>query len=265
MIDKNKLMLIRQLSKRDIAKRYKGSAFGILWSLLTPIMMISVYGFVFTFVFEARFGSQGDANSDPVKGEFALLLFSGIIIHGFVADILARSPNLIVENTNFVKKVIFPLEIIPVTLIVSSFFQLLINTLVMMVAVFFIYGSIKITILWLPFIMLPLLLLMLGISWFLSAIGVFLRDIGQITSVLSTIILFVSPVFYDIELLPEGVQKFIYLNPITVIVQQLREVVIYGNLPNILDISIYYGVSIAIFVLGILFFQKVRKAFADVL
>ncbi|MCG9966645.1 ABC transporter permease [Pelotomaculum terephthalicicum JT] len=252
--------LIVQLTKRDIIGRYKGSCFGILWSFITPIFMLIVYTFVFSVVFKAKWGVGSDS-----KVEFAMVLFCGLNAYNIFSECINRAPGLILNNANFVKKVVFPLEILPIVVIGSALINGCIGFLVLMAGVVFFMGILNWTVLFLPLVLLPLLLLTLGLSWFLASLGVFLRDIGQVVTVLISALLFASPIFYPITAIPEELQKLFYLNPISYIVQDLRRIFIWGQMPD-WD-WLLAGITIGIFVtaLGHAWFQKTRGGFADVL
>ncbi|MFK8068823.1 MAG: ABC transporter permease [Gammaproteobacteria bacterium] len=253
--------LIKQMAWRDVIGRYKGSIMGLLWSFLTPILMLTVYTFVFSVVFKARWGG-GD---DESRFSFALVLFVGLIIHGLMAEVLNRAPNLILGNVNYVKKVIFPIEILPVVSFISAFFHAFISLIVLLIALLVINGSIHSTALLLPIILLPLAILILGIAWILASLGVYVRDIGLTIGILTTVMLFLSPVFFPISALPESQQSLLYLNPITFIIIQSREVLIWGNLPDWRGLLLYTMIALPILLVGYFWFQKTRKGFADVL
>ncbi len=252
-------MLIVQMTKRDVTHRFRGSFLGVFWVLILPLLMLAVYSFVFIYVFEARFGE-----STAPKGEFALMLFSGIIVHALIADILIRAPRLILDNKNLVTKVIFPLEILPIVAVLSGMVQFGVSLFVLMVGVLLVYGSLSWTALFIPLLFLPYAVLLVGIGWFLAALGVYIRDISQMSSVFATILLFVSPVFYDIITLPESVQYAIYVNPITVMVTELRYVLIEGVAPSIIPLIIYSMVSCLVAFGGYFFFRRARRGFADI-
>lgn len=259
----NRSLLI-QIVKRDIAERYKGSLLGILWTFITPILMLLVYGFVFTYVFKARWNHESAliANAD---GAFTVILFSGLILHSLFVEVITRATSSINSNVNFVKKVVFPLEILVPQLVLSSLFHFCVNLMLLLIAYIFIYQTIQPTIILVPFVIIPLLLLACGIGWFLASLGVFLRDIGQIMGLLSTVLLFISPIFFSVETLPIWGQNLVMLNPLTIIVNAFRDIAIWGTLPNIKQLSYYWLISSSIFIFGFIWFQKTRKGFADVL
>lgn len=253
--------LIWQLLKRDVQARYRGSALGLLWSLVTPIVMLSIYTFVFQTVFKSRWTDT----SGETTLSFAIILFLGLSIHGLLTETLTKSPLLIVGNQNFVKKIVFPLDILSWVTLFSGLFTFLISFVLLLALILFELKSIPVTALLVPVILLPYCVLMLGLSWVLAALGVYLRDIQQITGTLATLLLFLSPVFYSTSILPEKFQLWISLNPLSYIVESCRAVLIYGNLPSFSGWVIYSVVALTFAYLGNYFFRKVKPGFADVL
>lgn len=247
---------------REIVGRYKGSAMGLLWSFLNPVLMLSVYTFVFSVVFKTRWGT-GDVEQS--KTLFATLLFSGMIVHGLFAELVNRAPLLIVNNVNYVKKVVFPLETLPVVTLGGAIFHSAVSLLVLLIAFAIFNGFVHWTVCFLPLVLLPLVIVCLGIGWILASLGVFLRDIGQTTALLTTVLLFLSPVFYPVSSLPASVQKWMLLNPLTFIIEQAREVLVWGHLPNWLGLAGYTAASVLVAWAGFFWFQKTRRGFADVL
>ncbi|MEC6798287.1 ABC transporter permease [Photobacterium sp. S4TG1] len=256
----NERFLIKNLIKRDISSRYKGSILGVLWSLINPLIMLAVYTFVFSVVFKARWvGGTGS------KTEFALLLFSGLIIFNIFADCINRAPTLITSNPNFVKKVVFPIEVLPLVVIGSSLFQFIMGFIVWLAFYFIFFGLPHLTILLLPLTILPLIFFSLGITWFIASIGVYIKDISQMTGVITTVLLFLSPIFYSIKMLPDFFQKIMLLNPLTFIIESSRSVMIWGGGINWNEYFIQIFISIAIFIVGYMFFMRTKKGFSDVL
>jgi len=251
--------LILQMVYREIIGRYKGSLLGLAWSFLNPIFMLVVYSFVFSVVFKSRWGGSDD------KLLFALVLFVGLIVLNLFSEVLNRAPGLILTNVNYVKKVVFPLEILPVVSILSACFHSLVSFIVLLVAILVFKGFLHWTLIFTPIIFLPLILITLGFTWFLAATGVYLRDVSQTISIVTTILMFLSPVFYPISAVPEQFRAVILANPLTFIIEQAREVIIWGNLPSFIGLSIYMFISIFVFWVGFAIFQKTRKGFADVL
>jgi lipopolysaccharide transport system permease protein len=251
--------LIWRLAKRELAARYRGSLLGTLWAVLTPLLMLSVYTFVFRSVFQARWRSDEGSN-----GEFALLLFAGLILFNVFSECVSRAPGLMLENVSYIKKVVFPLEILPVVSLVVALCNAAIGFAIL--ALFYgpVFGLPPVTVLLLPLPLLPLCLMTLGLSWFLSAAGVFLRDLRQVIGVAMTMLMFMSPIFYPISAIPEGFRPLLALNPLTPILEQARDLLFWGRLP---DWSVWFLTSAAGALcawLGHLWFVKTRKGFADV-
>ena len=253
--------LIWQLLRRDIYSRYRGSVLGLLWSLATPLLMLGIYTFVFQYVFKSRWS---DAAGDTTLS-FAIVLFLGLTIHAVMAEILTKSPLLITGNQNFVKKIVFPLELLSWVTLLGAMFTFLISFGLLLVFILVELHRIPLTALLLPLILLPYFLLLLGISWFLAALGVYLRDIQQITGTLATLLLFLSPIFYSVNILPKNLQALIFLNPLSYVVESARAAVIYGKLPDFIGLGIYSLVALFLAWLGYSFFRKVRPGFSDVL
>ncbi len=252
--------LIWQMSKREVIGRYQGSVLGLFWSFFNPILMLSIYTFVFSVVFKARWGAGGES-----KFEFGLILFAGLIVFNIFAECVSRAPTLIISNINYVKKVIFPLEILPVVVMIAAIFHGIVSLGVLLLFYFLAAGSLHWTIIFSPLVALPFLLLTLGFSWFLASLGVFLRDVTQTIGLLVTVMMFLSPIFYPVSALPEKYQAIIYMNPLTFFIEQMRDVLIWGvppSWPN-LGYSLLIGILVAWF--GFVWFQKTRKGFADVL
>ena len=252
--------LIWQLTKREIIGRYRGSMLGIAWSFFNPLIMLAVYTFVFSVVFKARW----DIGTESKTG-FALALFIGLIVHGILAECMTRAPSLILNNVNYVKKVIFPLEILPWVVMGSTLFHSMISLSAWSLFFIIVNQTYYWTAIFIPLVLLPLILLTMGISWILSSIGVFLRDINQFIGVVSMILLFMAPVFYPITMLPESYQKLLYLNPLTFFIEQARVVLLMEGFPNWFGLFISFLISGMVAWLGFVWFQKTRKGFADVL
>lgn len=254
--------LIMQMIKREIASRYQGSALGIVWSFLNPLLMLAVYTFVFSVVFKARWGN---VETEESRIDFAITLFAGLIIFQLFTEIINRAPTLILGNVNYVKKVIFPIELLPLISIGVMLFHAGVSLLVLITAQIIYKGSLPSTIVYLPLILLPLLLAGLGVSWFLASISVYIRDISQIIGVFTTILMFVSAVFFPISALPENYQFIVKLNPLAIIINESRNSLIFGEPPDwgLLGLMMLIGLMLATG--GYWWFQKTRKGFADVL
>jgi lipopolysaccharide transport system permease protein len=196
---------------------------------------------------------------------FALVLFSGLMMQGLLAEVLNRSPSIIINNVNYVKKVVFPLELLPVVILGAALFHFVINVGVMVMAMLLMGMPIHGTVLLYPLVVLPLVPLTLGIGWGLAALGVFVRDIGQLTGILTTLLLFLSPIFFPLDGLPPLLQKLLILNPLTIIIESARNVLLWGEMPNWWALIIYSGVALVVCLIGFVGFQALRKGFADVL
>jgi len=253
--------LIYQMVKREVVGRYKGSILGLAWSFLNPIFMLTIYTFVFSVVFKAKWGGS----TTDSKAEFALILFTGMIVFGLFSEAINRAPSLIISNVNYVKKVVFPLEILSIISMGSALFHALVSLLILMFSFVLVNGYLPWTSIFVPIIFAPLIILSLGISWFLASIGVFIRDVGQTVGLLTTVLMFVSPIFYPISSLPEKFQGWIALSPVSFIIEQARAVLIFGLQPDWLGLMTYTLVALIILWLGYAWFQKTRKGFADVL
>jgi len=253
--------LIVQMTKSEVIGRYKGSFLGLAWSFFNPLLMLAVYTFAFSVVFKARWGVSGEES----KIQFAVVLFVGLIVYGLFAEVINRAPSLILANTNYVKKVVFPLEILPIVSMGAALFHSLISLGVLLIIFAISNGHLYWTTVFIPLVLLPLVILTLGLAWMLASLGVFLRDAGQTISVITMVMLFLAPVFYPVSAVPEKFRQFIMANPLTFIIEQAREVLIWGNLPNWLGMGIYTFAAIVVAWAGYAWFLKTRKGFADVL
>lgn len=253
--------LIWQMTRREVSARYRGSLLGLAWSFLNPLLMLLVYTFVFSVVFKARWGT--DLNESRI--DFAILLFAGMIVFGLFSETVNRAPGLIVSNVNYVKKVVFPLEILPWVSLGSVLFHSLVSLGVLLTLQLLVKLTLPWTIILFPLVLLPLILACLGLAWFLAALGVFVRDISQITSVLTTVLMFLSAVFYPISSLPENYQGWLRLNPLVLIISESRNVLILGKLPNWASLGFAMLAGLAMALAGFWWFQKTRKGFADVI
>lgn len=252
--------LLKQFSWREVEKRYKGTLLGLFWSLITPLLMLTVYTIVFGFIFKGSYGHPGET-----KIQFALGLFCGLLLWDFIAGSIIMAPALIINNANFVTKVIFPLEILPMAMIVSSVVHTAIGFVPLILLLAISQGSIPLTALFLVPIFIPVVLYALGIVWILSAIGTFLRDIGAMIPALLTIIMFMSAIFFPITAIPAAWRWVIMLNPVAVLISMARNAVVFGQVPNVTLYGIQLGVSILVAIFGYALFMKVKPAFADVL
>lgn len=252
--------LLVQMVIREILGRYRGSFFGIVWSLFNPLLMLGVYTFVFSVVFKARW--QMDVTG---KVEFAIVLFAGMIVFGFFSECVNRAPSLILNNPNYVKKVIFPLEIFPWISVGAALFHLLISLTVLVLFLLLAGNDFPLTILLFPLVIMPLVFLVLGLGWFLGSLGVYLRDVGQTIGLFTTALMFLSPVFYPIAALPEELRPFLILNPLAFVIEAARDVLIWGRIPDLPAVFAHISFSMLVAWAGFFWFQKTRRGFGDVL
>lgn len=255
--------LIRSLAAREVVGRYRGSFMGILWSFFNPVFMLLVYTFVFSVVFKTKWADSASGNDS--KTEFALVLFAGLIIFNLFAECFNRAPTLILANVNYVKKVIFPLEILPWVALGSAIFHMAISMCVWLTAYLIFMGLPQITLLWLPFVLFPLVLFIMGLSWTLAALGVYMRDVSQVTGMVTTTLMFISPIFYPVSALPEKYRQVLYLNPITPAIEMARDILYWGKAPNLIMLVVYTTTATVLAWIGFAWFQKTRKGFADVI
>lgn len=252
--------LIKASVGREVVGRYRGSFLGILWSFFNPMFMLAVYTFVFSVVFKARWNGGSDS-----KTEFALILFAGLMVFNLFAECINRAPGLILAHSNYVKKVVFPLEILVWVNLGGALFHACISLLVWLLAYIILFGTPHFSIVFLPIVIFPLLFFIVGLSWWLASLGVYLRDISQFIGIVTTAMLFLSPIFYSASSLPENYQIVLQLNPLTNVIAQVRGLLLWGEMPDLSILCIQYVVAICIACIGFTWFQKTRKGFADVI
>ncbi len=253
--------LIGSLSKREIAGRYRGSFIGVFWSFLTPLLMLGVFTFVFGEIFQARWGAATETG--PL--DFAVALFAGLLIFYFFSECVSRAPGLIIANSNFVKKVVFPLEILAIVNLGAALFHLLTGYIILLILLTLSNWNLTWYALFAPLILAPFAILVLGLTWGLAALGVYLRDIGQLVGPMLTAMMFLSPIFYPLSSVSPRLVWVYNLNPMTFVIEQMRMVMLEGIAPNFYGLFYYSLISIAVAYVGYLIFQATRKGFADVL
>tara|TARA_B100000965_G_C19592488_1_gene758576 strand:- start:1368 stop:2153 length:786 start_codon:yes stop_codon:yes gene_type:complete len=246
---------------QEIAKKYKNSFLGLYWIIITPLFMLTIYTFVFGYVFSIKWPGYAETN----LFQFSLILYCGLAFYNTFSEVVSRSPLIVLENANYVKKVVFPLEILTVVSVVASIINLLINLTLIALVKISLFSHIGLEIFYIFIIIIFFMIMMLGITWIFAAIGVFIRDLHHVTSSSVQGLLFLSPIFYPISSLPSWLQPFILLNPICVPVEQARKVLIYSQTPDVNVLMVYGGCSILILLIGYYFFKKTRKGFADVI
>ena len=253
--------LLGALFRRELASRYRGSFLGSLWMVITPLLMLGMYTFVFGVIFKSRWaglGNQGVAS-------FAIVLFSGLLLHTLLADTLGRAPGLILEDPNYVTKVVFPLELLGCVTMLTALVHFLVGFCLLLVVMGFLMPPIPLTILWIPLIVIPFTFYLLGLGWIVAAIGVYLRDLSQFMGTLVSLLLFLSPVFYPRDKAPAGLGHVLLLNPLTIPVEQVRRALFNGLMPQPGVMAIYSLGGVLAYLLGLAVFHKLRRGFSDVM
>ena len=253
--------LIRQLTWREVVGRYKGSFIGLGWSFIQPLVMLCVYTFVFSFIFKVRWGIEAGEG----KATFALALFIGLITFSVFSEVVNSAPSLVLGNANYVRKVVFPLEILPLVRLLSTLINAFFSLGVLFAGILIINHFIHWTALLLPVVWLPMILFTLGCGYFLASLGVFVRDIGTVIGVVTTMLFFLSPIFYPISAVPEPFRIFCRINPIAIFVEDARRVVLWGQFPSWPWFFFGMALSAAVLIFGFVWFMKSKKAFADVI
>lgn len=252
--------LVWQMTERDARSRYRGSAGGLLWVAFQPLLMLTVYTFFFTEMFPSRWSAGAGG-----RGDFALVVFVGLLMHGLLAEAMQRAPGLIVGNPNLVKKVVFPLDLLPLISLGSTLFHLAIGFAIWFVFHLILRGLPQVTALLLPLCVLPLAILLLGLSWLLASLGVYLRDVNYVVPALTTVLLFASPIFYPLDAIKGPLRSLVLASPLTIPVEAARRVLIDGLLPDFAALGAYTLAALAVAWLSFAWFQGTRKGFADVI
>ncbi|HMO58892.1 MAG TPA: ABC transporter permease [Roseiflexaceae bacterium] len=253
--------LIAQFTRREIEGRYRGSFLGLFWSLAQPLFMLAIYTIIFGVVFRSRWPQ---ARSESLA-EFALTVFAGLIAYTLFSESVGRAAGLIVGVPNYVKKVVFPLEILPFSVVGAALFHLLVSIVVLIAAQLVLVGSLPWTIIFLPLVLLPLLCFSLGMMWLIASLGVFVRDIGQLVAIVLQGLFFFTPIFYSIDMIPEPLRSLILINPMAPITENFRRVLLWGTLPSFAGLGLWLLATLGFMLLGYAWFMQTKKAFADVL
>lgn len=252
--------LVMRLTRRLVAQRYRGSMLGGLWLLLTPLALVAAYTFVFHSVFQARWGNENENAAD-----FGIVLFAGMLLFWMFAECAGKAPTLIIEQANYVKKVVFPLEVLPYPVLFTALWQMITGTLVLLAVQFAVKGVLPLTALLLPLVILPFLPMLLGMIWLLAAVGVYVRDLPHLVNLVITLLMLLTPIFYSVDKVSETIRFWVYLNPLTFMVEQVRDVLVWGEMPDWNGLGIYSLASLVVCWLGYTVFQRLRRDFADVL
>jgi len=251
--------LILRLARREIEARYRGAALGLVWSVLTPLAMLSVYTYVFSVIFQARWDTPTNG-----RGQFAILLFSGLIVFSIFSECLNRAPSLMLQNVSYIKKVVFPLEVMAWVVLLVALFNAAVSFSVLLAFYLMVFGLPPITVVLLPLVLVPLVLAVLGLTWFLASLGVFVRDVSQFIGILTTLTLFMSPILYPVTAIPEAVRPYVYANPLTLVLENTKEVLFWGTVPDPGYLALSTLAAWAVAWLGYAWFMRTRKGFADV-
>jgi lipopolysaccharide transport system permease protein len=253
--------LISQFARRYFFARYRGTHLGAVWAFISPLVMLAVYTFVFNYVFQAR-----NPSADITNSQFAVLLFCGITVYGIFSESVSRSSSLVLDNPNYVKKVVFPIEVLPVSSVASSLMFSSFSMLLVVLGTWAAFGRVPWTVVLIPLVLLPLVFLSLGLAWFLASLGVFIRDISNLVVLLvSQLLFFLTPIFYRIENLPERLKPIAVLNPLAHIVEGARRVLVLGQQPDWAALGLVTIVGLLTMQLGYAWFMKSKRGFADVL
>ncbi len=234
------------------------------WALATPILLLIIYGLVFGIIFPVRFPMTDDAEGAGTL-HFAMILFSGLLVHGMMAEILTRTPSSVLAQPNLVKKVVFPLELLPLVPVISALFHCVIGFAILLAAMVIVKGVVPLAVLWLPILLVIYMCYGAAAAWLLGSLGVYLRDIGQITALLTTALLFLSPVFYPLSVVPEGWRDVMMLNPLTPMIETVRYALFHHAIPPIHWLIIHGAGAVMAVLAAFWWFGRVRKGFADVL
>src|SRR5262245_23949757 len=266
--------LMLQMASREVAGRYRSSLLGMFWAIITPLLLLLIYTFVFSVVLKARWGQ----NTTEPAGDFAITMFCGMIVFNLFAESVNRAPTLIVSNPNLVKKVVFPLEVLVPSTVLAAGFTLAVGVGVWLIGWLLVTHSMpSASILWLPVVLLPVVFLTLGVSWILSSLGVFARDMGHIVALVTQMLFFTTPVFFRPDVLKKPFRTVINLNPLTHVVEDARRVMMGDYYWRVLDQPggpthptwETWGVNVLasglVALLGYAFFVKSKRAFSDVI
>ncbi len=247
-----------ELTKRHLSSKYKGSIAGFTWCFIYPIIMLSVYALVFVLIFKSKWGFSGDTS------DYVFILFLGLIIYNMTADVLKDAPFLFINYSNYIKKISFPIEILPVTIVLASITQSFI-TLAVWIGAIYIYKGILIDFIDLFFLYLMYLPFLFLFAYLFSTIGVFIRDIGHIATLLGQSLLFLTPIFYSIDSAPALFQNILFYNPLTFPVEQFRLTLFYNIEPSYYGFFMYFIISTSFLLLMIYMFSLLKNRFSDYL
>jgi lipopolysaccharide transport system permease protein len=251
--------LVVQMARRDVAGRYRGAFCGLLWSFFNPLLMLVIYTFVFGVIFKSRWNAQ---TTDPFQ--YAMVLFAGLNINTLFSESANRATTLVIENTNFVKRVVFPLETLSWSTLGSGLFHLCVSTIVLLSISPLVLGHVPWTVVLFPIVVVCFLPFVAGTVWMLASLGVYLRDLKQATGIVTTALMFLAPILYPAALIPERWRFALYFNPLTIVAEASQDVLIWGRLPRWDHLAAYAVIASLFAWLAFAWFERTRKGFADV-
>jgi len=251
--------LIRSMVRRDLTSRYKGSLMGVMWTIITPAVMITIYTVIFSGIFGAKFGAEGG------HLRFAVYLFCGMLPWIAFSDSIQRSTTVLTDNLNLVRRVVFPLEALPTNIVFSALMQQLLGTAVLLLGALFMQRTLHLTLLIMPMLLVPQLLMMLGMSWLMASLGVFIRDMAHINQLALQTLMYLTPILYPENLIPPNYRLLIDLNPLAPLIRSYRFILLDGKVPDWPKLSFTFLFAVICFILGYWWFERTKKAFADLL
>jgi lipopolysaccharide transport system permease protein len=253
--------LVRRLSGREFSARFRGSMLGVTWAVVTPILLAAVYTFVFSTVFGARWG--GNANTGHF--DYVIFMLTGLAVHGIFVECVTRAPNLVLANPSYVTKVVFPLEVLPFVALLSALTNAAVSLTIAVLLNLVLNRQLHATALFLPIVLAPYAIFVVAFAMVIAACGVYLRDLSQVINILIPVSLFLTPIFYPLESVPRAMRPFMWANPLTFVVEQVRAVLIVGTAPSLTGLAIYATAALGALAVSYWLFQRLRSGFADVL
>ncbi len=267
--------LIRQFTHREVVQTYRSTYLGVVWVAAQPLLVLAVYTFVFSVILNVDWRTPGASQASPGgtaedvapagHGVYALTLFCGLLLLTLFSESIGRAPSLLADRRNLVRRVVFPIEILPVTILLTKLVYLGVSVLLVLVASLVMTGTISKTAPLFVLVLVPLMATVLGISWILASVGVFVRDVQAIVGVIVRMLFFMTPIFYPITVVPEKWRFVLYLNPLTHLVESARRTLLWGQYPEWSSLAIVWVVSLALMMIGYIWFMRTKPGFADVL
>ncbi len=253
----------QQITARNIQNKFKGSYLGAIWLVILPLLMLTIYSFVFCVIFKNRWGMVMESKDSKLM--YALMLFCGMAVYNIFSESVSGGVSSISDRVNFVKKITAPLELLPLASVASAAIISLLWFSILSCGVFFVLGTLPATIAYFPLLLLPVVLFSSGFAWLVASLGVYIRDLGQLIPILLQIFFFLTPIFYSQDMLPEPYRTMMNYNPLAIMIEHARMIFIRGKLPPENEILGLFILSYLIFELGYLWFMKTKRGFSDVL